>query len=328
MNQSKSSIAEKKMVILKKRIINAQTSKKLDLSDLNLTSFPEEVLALKHIETLSLTKNHEFILGNEVTQFSNLKNLEIDYLGLTKLPEVVTQISSLESLDISGNCISELPETFSNLKNLKRFKLYNCDFEVFPKVLYQLEKLEDLNLAFQEKQNAIHINQVLRNLKKLNLNANYGSTISVKLPKLVVLNLDNCDLKNFESICIHKKLKSVSIRLNKNLNFIPNQIVELQKLQAIHFYLSDDFQGIDKLNELPKLKRIHVQFLSTNPKKLKDILKIISFTDLYLEGSFENEKLWKKILKKPNLEVLYRISNYYDEKINIQRARNEIGIEI
>ena len=81
------------------------------------------------------------------------------------MPEVVTQISSLESLDISGNCISELPETFSNLKNLKRFKLYNCDFEVFPKVLYQLEKLEDLNLAFQEKQSAIHINQVLRNLK-------------------------------------------------------------------------------------------------------------------------------------------------------------------
>ncbi|MCZ8196047.1 MAG: hypothetical protein O9267_00390 [Flavobacterium sp.] len=328
MNQSISSIAEKKISILEKRILKAKVSKKLDLSDLSLTSIPTEVLDLTHIESIALTNNLGLILGNELAKFSNLRFLKIDYLGLTKVPEIVTQISSLESLDISGNCISELPETFSNLKNLKRFKLYNCDFEVFPKVLYQLEKLEDLNLAFQEKQNAIHINQALRNLKKLNLNANYGSTVSVKLPKLIVLNLDNCGLKSFESICIHKKLKSVSIRLNKNLNFIPNQIVELQKLQAIHFYLSDDFQGIDKLNELPKLKRIHVQFLSTNPKKLKDILKIISFTDLYLEGSFENRKLWKKILKKPNLEVLYRISNYYDEKINIQRARNEIGIKI
>lgn len=92
----------------------------LDLSFLELSELPEEILKFSNLRVLKLTKNH---LSTLPDWLSSMKNLEQIWLGsneFTDFPSVLKEVPKLHLVDISYNQISEL-------RNPEDYKLLGLD---------------------------------------------------------------------------------------------------------------------------------------------------------------------------------------------------------
>ncbi|WP_348798561.1 leucine-rich repeat domain-containing protein [Flavobacterium adhaerens] len=148
----KRSESQQKMIILKNRITNDS----LDLSDLELDEFPQELKQFASLKKLYLvdSKGNSKIRFREIPDFigtlvhlelldfyflsfydlpdsiSNLTSLK--YLGLpyfNNFPEVVSTLTSLEVLEIDIELLEELPESLQALTNLKQLIVTGYNFE-------------------------------------------------------------------------------------------------------------------------------------------------------------------------------------------------------
>ncbi|UJR11316.1 hypothetical protein I4U23_015497 [Adineta vaga] len=73
-----------------------QQSESLDLSFLCLTTLPDVIGKMQHIQFLSLANN-----------------------SFSELPHLLTQLTSLKLLDLSNNVLQEIPDSIKSFKNLK-----------------------------------------------------------------------------------------------------------------------------------------------------------------------------------------------------------------
>ena len=166
----------------------ARTGKtELDLSGLGLTSLPQSLSRISHIEHLDVRNNKlkvipdlrslrklRFLIAynNQLTEFpqispNNLYHLDVDNNQLTKLPDTISQFTQMNSLSLAGNKLLELrhPKPVS----IFRLSMISCQLtslpalpvsltmlsisanklKTLPEFLVELTKLEHLLLSTQ-----------------------------------------------------------------------------------------------------------------------------------------------------------------------------------
>jgi len=98
----------------------------LDLSGNALTAFPNEVLSLTTLKSLSLTAN----------------------TSITSLPDGIGALKSLQALLLSGTQIAALPAAIGGLSGLQDLELVACKLTTLPPEIGQLAALSLMLIAF------------------------------------------------------------------------------------------------------------------------------------------------------------------------------------
>ncbi|MGQ4382828.1 leucine-rich repeat domain-containing protein [Streptomyces sp. SAS_270] len=106
------------------RIAAARESGNLDLSEMGLTSLPEEVCELTRLRMLDVSRNR-----------------------LTTLPRRIGELTSLTGLLLSDNPISTLPHSVRNLTSLRTLYLRQCNLRTLPVAVRGLASLTSLDLS-------------------------------------------------------------------------------------------------------------------------------------------------------------------------------------
>lgn len=154
-------------------IIKKNAEKKeptLDLRNMRLSDFPEEIFQLQHIKTLLLGNkevvgkmffslgeafwrtcekqhNEVLFLPETIGQLKNLEVLDLNQVELYRLPESIGELTALKELHLANNQLYELPKSFAQLQNLEVLDIsFNC-FGEFPMEVLACKKLKNLNIG-------------------------------------------------------------------------------------------------------------------------------------------------------------------------------------
>ncbi|XP_071857022.1 leucine-rich repeat 47 [Bombus fervidus] len=107
-----------------RQILRLQSLRILNLSDNQISSLPNELGTLQHLQELILSENRldkalKWVWLDQVAIRSNLKLLDISNNMLHKLPQQIGKLESLVNLKASQNMLSFLPQSLGKLHNLK-----------------------------------------------------------------------------------------------------------------------------------------------------------------------------------------------------------------
>lgn len=127
---------------------NAQTREPtLDLSSLNLTSLPETIGELTHLEALNLACNRPLQLPPELANLTKLRKLDLSFPNQSIIPAWLDQLTSLEELDIRANSTTGIPTVLTRLPRLQKLNLYLDGFEELPSELLNLPMLHNVAIG-------------------------------------------------------------------------------------------------------------------------------------------------------------------------------------
>lgn len=118
----------------------------LDLSYLDLTSLPETIGELTHLEALDVRHNYWRQLPSEFANLTKLRNLDLSFFNLDTIPEWFDQLTSLEELHIRANPTTGIPAVLTPLPRLQKLNLYLDGFEALPRELLNLPTLHMLDI--------------------------------------------------------------------------------------------------------------------------------------------------------------------------------------
>ena len=183
-------------------------------------------------------------------------------------------------LDLSNNDESTAINSLSGIEGFQNLTSLKADNNKLKSIdLSANTELTELNLHFNELTAVNGLNATSK-LKKLNLSWNYLTNITLELPELEELNIEENDLTVLNvSKC--PKLESLLAKSNELKDFNPSQNTELSTL-----ILSDNkLEGLD-LNNNDKLELL---WISANNLQVLDVsslpslhnLSIINNPDLY-----------------------------------------------
>ncbi len=160
----------------------------LDLSQLNITQFPEELRELTHLERLNLSGNQlTQIPPEELGQLSNLQHLDLHKNQLTHIPAELGQLSNLQHLDLHKNQLTHIPAELGQLSNLQHLDLYENQLTQIPPELGQLTSLQNLDLSSNQLTQIPPELGQLTNLQNLHLHKNQLTQIPPELGQLTNL---------------------------------------------------------------------------------------------------------------------------------------------
>jgi len=112
-------------------IQDAKKTRKIDLSHMQLTEIPEQVLKIKNLEQLNLSHNSITSIPNSISYLTSLKILDLSSNQLTSVPRSISSCKSLETLILSYNPnLDSLPESLLELDSLRDVRLF--ENELFP----------------------------------------------------------------------------------------------------------------------------------------------------------------------------------------------------
>jgi hypothetical protein len=142
--------------IAKTRILQAHSerSARLDLTTLNLSTFPPLEELAPHLEKLDLSHNAILEIPDSIGTLQNLKELYLYQNQISSLPESFGNLQNLERLLLYRNQLSSLPESFGNLQNLKELFLYQNQISSLPESFGNLQNLT--TLWIQDNNNITH----------------------------------------------------------------------------------------------------------------------------------------------------------------------------
>jgi Leucine-rich repeat (LRR) protein len=136
----------------------ARTSPKsverLELLNLGLPSFPEEILACTNLKALRLagclSSEGDGTLPSAFTDLVKLERLCLKEEAVTELPETLGKLERLEYLELEACQFRALPASLGQLSRLKELRLIECaDLRALPPSLGKLTALETLDCSAQ-----------------------------------------------------------------------------------------------------------------------------------------------------------------------------------
>lgn len=125
----------------------------LDLSELNLTSWPELADGghvydvLPRILILDLSCNPLATVPTQVEQWTHLEEFSAQSCLFQNFPSVLFSFEQLISLTLTDNRIEAVPNEIGLLVNLERLRLQNNRLKELPVTIGCLRKLEELNVS-------------------------------------------------------------------------------------------------------------------------------------------------------------------------------------
>jgi len=208
------------------------------ISNQNLEHFPKEILKLKNLQALDLSRNKLIGISPDITQLALLQQLNLRNNKLYTLPDNLKDLKHLMELKLGLNKFSTVPNVVWEIKSLKYLDLsFNKSIFILPKGIGQLKKLEKLNLYSCSIQKISEEIGELKDLRELDLFGNNLTELPaniVKCEKLEIIilnsnvNLDYMNTAKLLSKC--PNLKSIdfrncgipSFKRNKVKSYFPN----------------------------------------------------------------------------------------------------------
>jgi len=233
-----------------------QHATSLDLSGLDLSHLPPEIVELKHLKHLNISNNQ-------------LQNLS---------PEI-GHLNHLEHLDVSHNALQSIARAIRKLGGLRHFNLSHNKLNSLPRELGQLSKLETLNLAHNNLMTVPRAVKFLVHLKKLHLNNNRVNRLAQDFDKLKALeHLDvsyNQIGKLPKALSDCKKLVYLNVSTNQlaNLGAFIGHCSSLQQLLLAHNHLHSIPAAVARLKHLHLLDLRH-NHLTSLPHEIKELKKL------------------------------------------------------
>ena len=119
----------------------------VDLSSNHLDVFPQQLLQLRSLETLTLCKNCISELPDDIKCLKQLKKLDVSNNQLTSLPNGILEMKKLLKLYVTENNIKELPSNIGSLTTLRDLELRGNQINSLPYSIGGLHQLIKLNLC-------------------------------------------------------------------------------------------------------------------------------------------------------------------------------------
>eukprot|EP00210_Caulerpa_lentillifera_P006620 g6325.t1 len=150
----------------------AKDLQKLDLSDFQLTSIPDEVFELHDLTELSLTGNELTQIPPKISHLTNLESLQLAANLLDSIPDEISALKKLKGLWLYSNCLKSLPESFGELQSLQKCSFSGNRLTHLPQSINQLSKLMELSLPGNQLQHLPVMMDGLKSLQTLSLHGN------------------------------------------------------------------------------------------------------------------------------------------------------------
>jgi len=141
-----------------------------------LTTLPEEIRDLYHLERLYLSRNN-----------------------IREIPNWIGDLQELRSISLYGNKIAELPEALRALKNLKKIDMEKNELTIVPEWISELSNLEYIDFS---RNNIAYLPECMKFLKKityLDLRGNLIREPPEWLPELTELQYSNFEPWNADA---------------------------------------------------------------------------------------------------------------------------------
>lgn len=148
--------------------------RRLTLSNMGITIFPNFLLKLTNVDELDLSRNLIKKLPDSIGNFSSLRWLDLHSNKIEFVPESIGQLAGLAHLNLSNNCLTSagLPSTLGFLTSLESLNLGMNQLDTLPPTLEGLESLHELGLFDNFFTKVPEIVTTLCSLTKVNMKRN------------------------------------------------------------------------------------------------------------------------------------------------------------
>ncbi|KAL6475020.1 hypothetical protein MHYP_G00160600 [Metynnis hypsauchen] len=148
--------------------------RRLDLSNMEITTFPKCILKLCDVDELDLSRNMLKKIPDIIDSFVNLRWLDLHSNQLEQLPEAIGRLPKLHSLNLCNNLLTTygIPYELGLLRNLRSLNLGMNHIETLPSSLAALKELRHLGLFNNLLTGVPQWLHTLPNLQALNIKSN------------------------------------------------------------------------------------------------------------------------------------------------------------
>lgn len=148
--------------------------RRLDLSNMEITTFPKCILKLCDVDELDLSRNMLKKIPDSISKFVNVRFLDLHSNQLEQLPESIGHLQKLQKLNMCNNMLTTygIPHTLGLLRNLKKLNLGMNHIETVPSFIAGLKELGELWLFNNLLTQIPPWLQNLPNLQMLNVKCN------------------------------------------------------------------------------------------------------------------------------------------------------------
>ncbi|KAJ8284718.1 hypothetical protein COCON_G00035680 [Conger conger] len=122
--------------------------RRLDLSNMQIATFPKCILKLADVEELDLSRNLLQKIPDTISRFVNLRWLDLHSNQLDQVPESIGKLQNLAYLNLCNNRLGpgSLPMELGLLKGLRKLNLGLNRIESLPASIAALRELRELGL--------------------------------------------------------------------------------------------------------------------------------------------------------------------------------------
>ena len=296
------------LAIAKERILSAhlRESIDLDLSSLNLSTFPPLEKLAPHLAILNLEDNK-----------------------LEGLPESIGDFQMLRELSLGQNQISSLPDSIGNLLALTHLTLYNNRISSLPDSIGNLQRLVSLNISENQLSSLPDRIGDLANLRTLFLDQNQISSLPDRigsLPRLVTLyiNENNITYQQLPTAVINRhRRRDINIDIdNINIDFftiIKNNanFTDEEKSQIATKALAIDYLKTNNHDQDLQSNLVEIKGLLERQDGERNMEQLTTFLTKFVleDGSCERaDAESQKLLSRQILEVLLIVNDKKDDK--------------
>jgi small GTP-binding protein len=241
-----------------KRIKKAkkEKSRTLDLSQLMISTLPEQLFELVHLRSLNLSFNYLAEIPAQIAQLENLEVFILSYNQLQQLPEDIRKLSKLTKLYLDDNQLTEWPQDIGKLSKLTTLNISGNKFTEWPEDIGKLSKLTALDISGNKFTEWPEDIGKLSGLTTLNISGNKFTEWPEDIGKLS--QLTNLNLRNNQLTQLPQNIEKLKRLASNKVNYSWNKGLALE---GNRFDIADEMYGkepaelISYLLELEKGKK-------------------------------------------------------------------------
>ena len=264
--------------VLSRALSKAGKSGILDLSGLDLTSVPADVLRFTQLRSLFLNDNRLTSIPGEIDQLENLQSLHLDDNRLTELPPGLSKLSRLRELRLDRNCLVTLPYNISRMRSLESLAANSNMITRLPAGLARLDLLQSIMLNDNRLEHLPEEITQLPGLRRLWLSCNRITSLPASiggLSGLMKLVLSHNKLSSLPpEIGALANLRTLALDGNRITELPPElaKLAELGSLSVKNNLITALPPGLGQLTRLRELS-LDGNRLTTLPRELAVLLQ-------------------------------------------------------
>jgi Leucine-rich repeat (LRR) protein len=122
---------------------------KLDLSENELTSFPNGARKNRKLTELNLQRN-QITLSNRIKKHKHLETVSLHENKIKHVPASIRNLRNLKKLNLNINAITTVDDAIGKLEHLEQLSFYKNELTAVPKGAYQLKELGQIDLFYNQ----------------------------------------------------------------------------------------------------------------------------------------------------------------------------------